>query len=118
MTLQVLDALKIVGKVFAVGTSQGGWIVVRMYPLRPDRIAGITPLGTSLDYESQRTRDLGNFDCLATLTGPIKEFESETPTPDFVIPQSFRDFPIDVGFGKEIDDATVKFWNEEMKQNI
>lgn len=117
IALQVLDALEVKGKIFALGTSQGGWIVVRMYLLRPDRIAGIIPLGTSMDYESQRTRDLGNFDCLATLAGPIKEFESNLQTPDFVIPQSFRDFPIHVGFGKSIDNATVKFWNEEMKRN-
>jgi pimeloyl-ACP methyl ester carboxylesterase len=117
MTLQVLDALNIKGKVFLLGTSQGGWIVVRMALLRPDRIAGIIPLGTSMDSESERTRKLGNFDCIATLTGPIKEFESTTSTPDFVIPKSFRDFPIYVGFGNGIDDKTADWWHEEMKRN-
>jgi pimeloyl-ACP methyl ester carboxylesterase len=117
MTLQVLDALNIKGKVFLLGTSQGGWIVVRMALLQPQRIAGIIPLGTSLDYESDRTRKLGNFDCLATLTGPIKEFESPTPTPNFVIPEDFRKFPIYTGFGEGIDQQTVDFWNEEMKRN-
>lgn len=37
MALQVLDALG-VSKAFALGTSQGGWIVVRMALLAPDRV--------------------------------------------------------------------------------
>lgn len=90
MTLQVLDALGVKGKVFALGTSQGGWIVVRMYLLQPDRIAGIIPLGTSMDYESDRTRKLGNFNAIETLTPPIKDLESKDPTPDFVMPDYFR----------------------------
>lgn len=59
MNLQVLDALGVKGKVFVLGTSQGGWICVRMALLAPKRIAGIIPLGTSMDYESERTRKLG-----------------------------------------------------------
>ena len=38
MNLQVLDALDIKGKVFVLGTSQGGWITVRMALLGPDRV--------------------------------------------------------------------------------
>lgn len=117
MTLQVLDALEVKGKVFALGTSQGGWIVVRMALLQPDRIAGILPLGTSMDYESERTRKLGNFNAWDTLTGPIQEFSSVKPTPDFVMPESFREFPIYTGFGKAIDQKTADFWHEEMKRN-
>jgi pimeloyl-ACP methyl ester carboxylesterase len=37
MALQVMDALK-VDKAFALGTSQGGWMVVRMALLAPDRV--------------------------------------------------------------------------------
>lgn len=114
MNLQVLDALNITGKVFALGTSQGGWIVVRMALLQPHRIAGIIPLGTSLDYESERSRKLGNFDALSTLTEPIKELESADPTPDFVISEDFRKFPIYTGFGQNIDAQTIDFWNKEM----
>lgn len=115
IALQALDALEIGGKVFALGTSQGGWIVVRMALLQPDRMAGILPLGTSMDYESQRTRNLGNFDCISTLTGPIQDFTE--PDPDFIIPQSFRDFPIYCGFGKDVDDETVRYWNAVMQHN-
>ena len=47
MNLQVMDALGI-NKAFVLGTSQGGWITVRMALLRPDRIEGIIPLGASM----------------------------------------------------------------------
>jgi pimeloyl-ACP methyl ester carboxylesterase len=117
MILQVLDALDIKGKVFALGTSQGGWIVVRMALLQPDRIAGILPLGTSLDYESERTRKLGNFNAIETLTKPIQDLESKDPTPDFAMPDYFREFPIYTGFGKDIDKATVAFWWNEYGEN-
>jgi pimeloyl-ACP methyl ester carboxylesterase len=39
MNLQVLDALKIQGKVFVLGTSQGGWQTVRMALLAPERVS-------------------------------------------------------------------------------
>ena len=37
MALQVMDALD-VRRAFALGTSQGGWVVVRMALLAPDRV--------------------------------------------------------------------------------
>lgn len=40
MNLQVLDALGIKGKVFVLGTSQGGWICVRMALLAPEKVHG------------------------------------------------------------------------------
>jgi microsomal epoxide hydrolase len=41
MALQVMDKLGI-DKAFALGTSQGGWIVTRMALLAPDRV-GASP---------------------------------------------------------------------------
>lgn len=117
MILQVLDALNIKGGVFALGTSQGGWIVVRMALLQPQRIAGIIPLGTSMDYESERTRKLGNFNAIDTLTPPIQDLESKDPTPNFAMPNYFREFPIYTGFGQDIDKATVNFWWNEYSEN-
>lgn len=38
MNLQVLDALKI-DRAFVLGTSQGGWITVRMALMRPDKVS-------------------------------------------------------------------------------
>jgi len=38
MNVQVIEALGIKGKVFVLGTSQGGWITVRMALLAPEQV--------------------------------------------------------------------------------
>lgn len=44
MNLQVLEKLEIKGKVFVLGTSQGGWQTVRMALLAPERVSdGLHP---------------------------------------------------------------------------
>jgi len=70
MNHQVIEALGI-KKAFVLGTSQGGWITVRMALLAPDKIEGGIPLGTSMDNESERTQNLGCWDGAAACTGPI-----------------------------------------------
>lgn len=42
MNLQVVDALGIKGKIFALGTSQGGWVTVRMALLAPKRVGSLS----------------------------------------------------------------------------
>src|SRR3978361_2232493 len=54
--LQVLDA-RAIPEPFALGTSQGGWVAARMAMLSPRTVKGIILLGTSMDFESQRSRD-------------------------------------------------------------
>lgn len=51
--------------------------------LDPTRIAGLMPLGTSPDAETERTRKLGCWDGAAACTGPIDEWTVKDPTPDF-----------------------------------
>lgn len=41
MNLQVLEALGIKGKIFVLGTSQGGWITVRMALLAPGKVCSL-----------------------------------------------------------------------------
>ena len=82
MNLQVMEALG-VKKAFVLGTSQGGWITVRMALLAPDKIEGIVPLGTSLDSESERTRSLGCWNGIDACTGPINQWTTTKATPDF-----------------------------------
>lgn len=118
MNLQVLDALDIKGKVFVLGTSQGGWITVRMALLAPERIAGIIPLGTSMDYESERTRKLGCWDGVEACTGPINEWTANQAAPDDWTPTTeYADFLIDIGFGKNCNKETRGFWRDEIKAN-
>ncbi|ODM18835.1 hypothetical protein SI65_05452 [Aspergillus cristatus] len=117
MNLQVLDALGI-DKAFALGTSQGGWITVRMALMRPEKITGIIPLGTSLDFESENTRQLGCWDAPSLLTSHIDAWTTIEPTPDFQPDQAYCDFLIDIGFGKdECSTETREFWRKTICEN-
>lgn len=58
MNLQVLDALNITGKTFVLGTSQGGWVTVRMALLAPEKVS-IIKLGTTSAYLT-RNRSLAS----------------------------------------------------------
>ncbi|KAK3990695.1 Alpha/Beta hydrolase protein [Cladorrhinum sp. PSN332] len=116
MAIQVLDALKI-DKVFAIGTSQGGWIVVRMALLAPERILGILPLGTSMDSESADSRTKGAWDPLAQLKPFHDKWASPVPTPDFVVDEVWRGMVASLGFdsGEGVPEETIKFWDETLK---
>ncbi|KAL6717550.1 hypothetical protein ACLMJK_005465 [Lecanora helva] len=116
MNLQVMEALGI-KKAFVLGTSQGGWITVRMALLAPDRIEGIIPLGTSMDYESERTRKLGCWDGVQACTGPIDQWTTTKSTSDFEPDDGFCNFLIDIGFGKNCDSAVRDFWKKTIKSN-
>ncbi|KAK0104088.1 hypothetical protein ONS96_005188 [Cadophora gregata f. sp. sojae] len=116
MNIQVLSALGI-KKAFVLGTSQGGWITVRMALLAPDVIEGIIPLGTSLDYESERTRELGCWDGPSDLTPSIKEWTTNQATPDFEPTSDYCNFLIDIGFGKNCDRSVRDFWVKTIKGN-
>lgn len=117
MNLQVMEKLGI-KKAFVLGTSQGGWICVRMALLAPDVIVGIIPLGTSLDYESERTRSLGCWNGPGLLhAGIIKEATSDSPTPNFEPSTGYCDFLIDIGFGKNCPSETREFWQRTIKGN-
>jgi len=116
MNIQVMEALGI-KKAFVLGTSQGGWITVRMALVAPDKIEGIIPLGTSMDYESERTRKLGCWDGIDACTGPINKWTTTQSTPQFEPDTDYCDFLIDIGFGKDCDASVRSFWRETIKAN-
>ena len=116
MNLQVMEALG-VNKAFVLGTSQGGWITVRMALLAPDRIEGIIPLGTSLDFESERTRKLGCWDGVAATTPSIEAWTTNKPTQQFEPDEDFCNFLIDIGFGKDCESSVREFWMKTIKSN-
>ncbi|EMC94989.1 hypothetical protein BAUCODRAFT_521236 [Baudoinia panamericana UAMH 10762] len=120
MNVQVLDALGMTGggrKVFVLGTSQGGWITVRMALFAPDKITGIIPLGTSMDSESDRTRKLGCWDGPADLKPNIKAWSTNDDTAKFEPSEEYCNFLIDIGFGKDCPTDARKFWVNEIKAN-
>lgn len=116
MNLQVLETLGI-EKAYALGTSQGGWIVTRMALLAPDVMVGIIPLGTSMDKECERTVKLGCWDGFKDVSQCVEAFWSKEPQPDFSPPQWYSDFLIDIGFGKNVDQKVRDYWRNQIKNN-
>ena len=79
------------------------------------QIAGIIPLGTSMDYESQESRDLGCWDAPSDLTDMIDFLTTnETVSATFELPQKYADFLIDIGFGKSATDKDRDYWRKEI----
>lgn len=114
MALQVMDKLG-VKKAFALGTSQGGWMVVRMALLAPERILGLLPLGTSMDAESPESRTKGGWDPKSTLSGFFESWCSTVPTPDFVIDDTWCGAVGSLGFGANVSAETIAFWTQTLK---
>jgi len=113
--LQVLDALGI-PEAFVLGTSQGGWVATRMAMLAPRTVKGVIALGTSMDYESQRSRDLGCWDGIAFCT-PAIDALAGTVGEDWVMPTELVDAVLQEGFGEEVPPEERAFWHEESQRN-
>jgi len=113
--LQALDALGI-KKAFVLGTSQGGWICARMAMLDPNVIKGIIPLGTSMDFESQRSRDLGCWDGIGFCT-PSIEALSASVDEDWVVPMEFVDAVLGAGLGENVTPEEREFWHTSYQKN-
>ncbi|KAF2190657.1 alpha/beta hydrolase fold family protein [Zopfia rhizophila CBS 207.26] len=116
MNIQVMDALGI-EKAFVLGTSQGGWITVRMTLLAPKRILGIIPLGTSMDFESDRTRALGCWNAPELLLPTINEWTTNNNTPDFEPSEEYCNLLINIGFGENCSKAVRELWVKTIKSN-
>ncbi|KAJ6034940.1 hypothetical protein N7499_002156 [Penicillium canescens] len=114
MALQVMDHFGI-QKSFALGTSQGGWIVTRMALLAPDRILGLMPLGTSMDYESEESRSKGCWDPAANLTVFYEKWTSPSATPDFVVDDVWCGLVGGIGFGAAATAERSAFWTQTLK---
>ncbi|KAE8353681.1 Alpha/Beta hydrolase protein [Aspergillus coremiiformis] len=115
MTLQVMDHFGI-QKAFVLGTSQGGWIAVRMALLAPDRILGLMPMGASMDYESADSRSKGCWDPAATLTVFYDKWTSPSATPDFVIDDVWCGLVGSVGLRTEPTSEKMAFWTKTLKE--
>jgi pimeloyl-ACP methyl ester carboxylesterase len=113
--LQVLDALGI-STAFVLGTSQGGWIAARMAILAPDVVKGIVPLGTSMDFESRRSRDLGCWDGIAFCTPAIDALSAPVGD-DWVIPIELVDAVLKEGLGDDVPPEERSFWHATYQRN-
>lgn len=113
--LQVLDALG-VSEAFILGTSQGGWIVTMMAMLDPTTVKGIMPMGTSMDSESQRSRDLGCWDGIAFCT-PAIDALAESVGDGWVIPGELVDAVLLEGFSDTVTSEERSFWHATYQDN-
>jgi pimeloyl-ACP methyl ester carboxylesterase len=113
--LQVLAALDI-AEAFVLGTSQGGWIAARMAILAPGTVKGIIPLGTSMDFESQRSRDLGCWDGIEFCT-PAIDALAEPVGDDWVIPIDLVDAVLKEGLGEDVPPEERSFWHATYQKN-
>lgn len=110
---QVLDALGI-SEAFLLGTSQGGWVVAQMAILEPERTKGIIPLGTSMDFESQRSRDLGCWDGVEVCSQLIDGL-SEPVGDDWTVDDDFCDFILSAGIGGAPSPEERDRWHKTQK---
>ena len=113
--LQALEALRI-REAFVLGTSQGGWVAARMAMLAPGTVKGIIALGTSMDYESQRSRDLGCWDGIGFCT-PAIDALAESVGDDWVIPGELVDAVLKEGFGEDVPPEERSFWRATYQEN-
>src|SRR4051795_11829046 len=113
--LQVLDALGI-PEAFVLGTSQGGWIAARMAMLAPGTVKGIMPLGTSMDFESPRSRELGCWDGIEFCT-PAIDALAEPVGEDWVIPIELVDAVLKEGLGDDVPSEERSFWHATYQEN-
>jgi pimeloyl-ACP methyl ester carboxylesterase len=81
------------------------------------QIAGIIPLGTSMDYESDRTRALGCWDGPAALTEAIEGWSTSTSTPEFKPGEDYGNFLVDSGMGQNTPKETRDFWIQTINSN-
>ena len=113
--LEVLDALGI-PEAFVLGTSQGGWVAARMAILAPDRVKGVLPLGTSMDFESPRSRERGCWDGIAFCT-PSVDALAEPVGDEWVVPGEFVDAVLEAGMGDRVTEDDRVFWHAEHQRN-
>jgi pimeloyl-ACP methyl ester carboxylesterase len=93
-------------------------VCIRVYYLLTlVKIAGIIPLGTSLDFESEKTRELGCWNAPKDLTTVIDKWTSLQPVKEFSPGNDFSDFLIDIGFGKDCPQDVREFWRNEIAAN-
>lgn len=112
--LQALEALGI-REALVLGTSQGGWVAVRMALFAPDVVKGLITLGTSMDFESPRSRDLGCWDGIEFNT-PLVDALADPVGEDWVVPDEVVDAVLDTAMGGVSVDER-EFWLAAYRAN-
>ncbi|KAI1099008.1 putative alpha/beta hydrolase [Jackrogersella minutella] len=116
--LAILQAMQALGvsKAYALGTSQGAWIVARMALLAPKRILGVIALGTSMDCESADSRLKGCWDPATFIRPFLEKWSSSTPTPDFIVGDDWIQPVLGLGLGSAATPAVTEFWTGSLQR--
>ncbi|MEP7089208.1 MAG: alpha/beta hydrolase, partial [Nocardioidaceae bacterium] len=77
---------------------------------------GIILLGTSMDDESPRSRELGCWDGIEFCTPAIDSL-SEPVSEDWVVPGDFVDAVLGAGLGEDVSQEDRSFWRSVYQQN-
>ncbi|KAI0179700.1 putative alpha/beta hydrolase [Hypoxylon sp. FL1284] len=115
VALQALEALG-VEKFCLAGTSQGGWIVVRMALLAPEKVQGLVLVSTSMDCESADSRSKGCWDPIAFAGPHLKRWTSDVATPGFVAADDFILPTLGLVLGSAITAEATEFWTQIMRR--
>ncbi|KAI0886717.1 putative alpha/beta hydrolase [Annulohypoxylon maeteangense] len=115
VTLQAMQGLG-VSKAYALGLSQGGWVVARMALLAPERILGILAMATSMDSESADSRTKGCWDPAPFASPFLQKWSSSTPNPDFVVGDDWIQPVLGLGLGSASTPAAVEYWSESIRK--
>lgn len=82
----------------------------------PRQILGIIPMGTSMDCESERTRQLDCWNGPAIVSGFLKQWASSEATPNFEPDDVYCDAVIGIGFN-QVAPEVHEFWRQTIKSN-
>jgi len=84
--------------------------------LAPDTMNGIIPLGTSMDFESQRSRDPGCWDGISFCT-PAIDALAKTAEDDWAIPIELVDAVLKEGLGHDMPPDERTSWHATHQKN-
>lgn len=86
--------------------------------MQTPQIEGIIPLGTSMDFESPRTHELGCWDGRAVGDSLLEAWDLPfSPPEDFLPSEDYCNLNVDLGLGRDCDKATRDFWVKEIQEN-
>jgi pimeloyl-ACP methyl ester carboxylesterase len=71
-----------------------------------------------MDYESQRTRDLGCWNGYEFGTGQVKAWSQHAGRSEFVPDDDYCNAIGDLGFGKACPPELREFWTQELRKNF
>ncbi|KAL9473769.1 hypothetical protein ACSS6W_008149 [Trichoderma asperelloides] len=115
MIIQLLDVLGI-DQAFVAGTSQGGWIAARMALLSPKKVNGLIFIGTSMDFESPESRELGCWNGPQATSALVTKSADFTPHDDFEPGSGYVDFLMEIGYGGKVTSDLIQKWSKSIQE--